>query len=211
MGYIYLITNTITKKQYVGQTIRKDIETRWNSHRKCDKYSCGSYLLRSYRKYGIDKFKFQIICICFDEDCNQFEEEYIKKYNTLSPNGYNLNSGGGNKKHHPDTIKKLSELNSGKKNPQYGRKWTQEEKDIVWTQEIREQKSKVVSGNKNPNYGKKSVHRKSVGMYNDKGELIKMFESIYQASISTGINERCISGNCNNYQKSAGGYAWKFL
>ena len=79
MGYIYLITNIVNKKQYVGQTQREDIQTRWNAHKKSDSKSCGSYLLRAYKKYKIENFKFQIICICFDEDCNRFEEEYIKK------------------------------------------------------------------------------------------------------------------------------------
>jgi group I intron endonuclease len=211
MGYIYLITNTVNGKRYVGQTIRKNIETRWKAHKKCDKYSCGSYLLRAYNKYGIDKFKFQIICICFDEDCNRFEEEYIKKLNTLAPNGYNLDAGGKNSKHHPDTIKLLSELNKGDKNPQFGRVWTEDEKNTLWTPEVRSEKSKSVSGNKNPNYGCKSVHRKEIAMYNLENELINRFESIHKASIVTNINERCISGACNGGQKTAGGFIWKFL
>jgi group I intron endonuclease len=61
-------------------------------------------LLRAYEKHGIDKFKFQIICICFDEDCNKYETEYIKKFNTLAPHGYNIKEGGKSSKHHPDTI-----------------------------------------------------------------------------------------------------------
>ena len=69
----------------------------------------------------------------------------------------------------------------------------------------------LTTTNKNLNYGKKSVHRKSVGMYNDRGELVKTFDSIYQASKLSGVNERSISGTCNKHQKSAGGYAWKFL
>ena len=40
------------------------------------------------------------------EDCNEFEEEYIKKFNTLVPHGYNLRAGGLNSKQHPETIEK---------------------------------------------------------------------------------------------------------
>jgi group I intron endonuclease len=211
MGYIYLITNTVNGKRYVGQTIRKNIETRWKAHRKCDSYSCGSYLLRAYKKYGIEKFKFQIICICFDEDCNRFEEEYINKFNTLSPNGYNLDTGGKNSKHHPDTIKLLSELNKGDKNPQFGRVWTQEEVNTIWTPEFKAERVKQTTGNKNPNFGKKSVHRKTVEMYTLENKLMERFESIHEASIKTKINERSISGTCNGSQKTAGGFIWKFL
>ena len=49
-----------------------------------------------------------IICICFDEDLNKFEKEYIKKYNTLVPNGYNLREGGNTSKHHIETKNKIS-------------------------------------------------------------------------------------------------------
>lgn len=103
MGYIYLITNQITKKQYVGQTIREDIDRRWADHRNLR--GIGRYLSSAYKRYGIENFKFQIICICFDEACNQLEEDYIKKFNTLAPNGYNLREGGMNSKQHPDSIK----------------------------------------------------------------------------------------------------------
>lgn len=211
MGYIYLITNTVNGKQYVGQTIRKNIETRWNQHRKCDAKSCGSYLLRAYKKYGIEKFKFQIICICFDEVCNQLEMEYIKKFNTLSPNGYNLKEGGHNSKHHPDTIKLLSDKNTGKNNPQYGREWTQEEKDKIWTPEARKNRSKAVSGDKNPNYGKKCNHRKQVIQYDTKGNTISIYDSIAAAAKDNNLFESCIRKVCIGKIKTSGGFIWKFL
>ena len=59
----------------------------------------GKILFNAYNKYGTTNFKYKIICICFDEDTNKFEEEYIMKYNTIYPNGYNLMPGGNNKKH----------------------------------------------------------------------------------------------------------------
>jgi group I intron endonuclease len=103
MGYVYLVTNIINNKRYVGQSKCLDIETRWASHRKMLKDSIGRYLLAAYKKYDIKNFKFQIICICFDECCDDLEEYYIKKYNTLAPNGYNLKSGGKSSKHSEET------------------------------------------------------------------------------------------------------------
>ena len=84
MGYIYLITNSINNKQYIGQSISIDINTRWKQYKKLDKSSIGRVLYNAFIKYGINNFKFQIICICFDNDCNNFEKEYIKIYNTIS-------------------------------------------------------------------------------------------------------------------------------
>lgn len=50
--------------------------------------------------------------ICFDEDRYKFEKEYIIKYNSIAPNGYNLTTGceGGGfygKKHTDETIEKI--------------------------------------------------------------------------------------------------------
>ena len=77
--------------------------------------------------------------ICFDEDCNRYEEEYIKKFNTIVPNGYNLQSGGNNRRQHPDSI--LKRTMTIKNSPNY----EQYKKNI----------SIRLTGEKNPNFGKK--------------------------------------------------------
>ena len=141
MGYIYLLTNKINKKQYVGQSLCNDINDRWNRYKKLEKNSIGRCLYSAFIKYGIDKFKFQIICICFDEDCDKYEMDYIKKYNTIVPNGYNLREGGNNSKHHPDTIALI-------KASLKGRRLT------PITDEIRKKLSESLMGSKNPNFGK---------------------------------------------------------
>lgn len=108
MGYIYLITNKVNGKQYVGQTKCEDIQTRWRYHKKMSNESIGRHLLAAYQKYGIDNFKFQIICITFDDACDALEEHYIQKFNTLAPNGYNLKYGGKVSKHHEETKQLIS-------------------------------------------------------------------------------------------------------
>jgi group I intron endonuclease len=166
MGYVYLITNTITGKRYVGQSKCDDIETRWASHRKMLKDSIGRYLLSAYHKYGIKNFKFQIICICFDDICDVLEEEYIKKFNTLVPNGYNLKTGGKSSRHSEETkqliAKKLRERvtdeirlemrERAKNNPifSYLKVYTDEEKIIkskmqkeYWAKLTNEDKTKI--------------------------------------------------------------------
>ena len=65
MGYIYKITNKITKKCYIGQTIM-DLDDRWRQH--CNRNSNCRYLKASIKKYGVDSFEFKLICICFDND-----------------------------------------------------------------------------------------------------------------------------------------------
>ena len=89
IGYIYIITNTITGKQYVGQTIQT-IETRFQGHISSAKCNTDkTYLHNSMNKYGHENFKVKEIthidCISKDilsQKLNELEIYYIKKYNT---------------------------------------------------------------------------------------------------------------------------------
>lgn len=86
---IYLITNLVNGKQYVGQSI--GIAHRWVQH----KNSKEDYpISKAIRKYGKDNFKFEIIENCLPKDLDEKEKYYIKKYNTVIPNGYNITYGG---------------------------------------------------------------------------------------------------------------------
>lgn len=108
-GTIYLITNTLTNKQYVGLTIQS-IERRWQYHLEqanASKIKNENSLHASIRKYGADKFTItQIDSGVANRDLEAKEIEWIKKLNTLIPNGYNIStggtSGGSNKK--PTTV-----------------------------------------------------------------------------------------------------------
>lgn len=113
MGFIYKITNTINNKAYIGITT-KTPEERWRAHLNAIKTGKGCPLLRSaVNKHGADKFKIETLIICFDDDLYRFEKDYIKKYNTLAPNGYNAHEGGecgGNftgKTHSQETKEKI--------------------------------------------------------------------------------------------------------
>ena len=116
MGYIYRITNTINKKVYIGQTIQDDVEKRWELHRRLAKKDKGCTALKeAFKKHGIENFKFEVLIICFNDDCIAYEKDYIKKYNALVPNGYNISEGGNGgalfkgKHHTEETKNKLRE------------------------------------------------------------------------------------------------------
>ena len=219
MGYIYLITNKINGKQYVGQSIRDDIKIRWKQHK--NNKSGDTPISKAYNKYGIENFKFQIICICFDNDCNKYEIDYIKKYNTISPNGYNLREGGENSKHHIDTIKLISQKVREKwkiiKHPCIGLKYSEEYKKKMSDSVIKALKEKKLNGFKKSikcleNLKKGSEKRKrKVAQYSKDNILIKEFDSIAEAEKETNINNRRISEVCNGKTKMAGGFVWKFI
>lgn len=113
MGYLYKITNQITKKCYIGVTTQPTCESRWRKHVNSLNYKEGCPLLKkSMKKHGIDNFTFEILIICFDDDVVRWEKEYIKKYNSQVPNGYNILSGGqigdGNVGYkHSDEVKEI--------------------------------------------------------------------------------------------------------
>lgn len=117
MGFIYKITNMVTKKMYIGETKLDDPQKRWKAHLYAIGQGRGCPALRAaIKKHGVENFKFEVILICFDEDRFHYEEEYIKKYNTIVPNGYNILKGGVGgcgflgKTHSKETREKLARM-----------------------------------------------------------------------------------------------------
>ncbi len=96
-GIIYLITNKINGKLYVGLTIQS-IERRWEYHREQDfqnRIKSEESLHAAIREFGADNFIIeQIDSGTTKEGLEKKEIEWIKKLNTLIPNGYNISTGG---------------------------------------------------------------------------------------------------------------------
>lgn len=93
---IYKIENLINGKVYIGQSI--NVEKRLHEHfykSNCKKdVSYKSALHSAIRKYGASNFSTEILCSCDYSELDDLEKFYIKKYNSISPNGYNILSGG---------------------------------------------------------------------------------------------------------------------
>lgn len=106
---IYKITHIDTKKCYIGQSI-SDPKTRWRRHKCSD-----SYIGRAIQKYGQDAFVFEIIDTAETiDELNTKEIEYIEKYNSIAPFGFNIEKGGRNASM-PDHVKKIiSKTHKGK-------------------------------------------------------------------------------------------------
>ena len=228
MGYIYMIKNKINGKLYIGQTIRKDINERWRQHKSCKKDVIGNYLYNAYQKYGLKNFEYKLICICFDEDCNKIETEYIKKLNTLYPNGYNLQVGGGNHKLSEEAKQIIREKNKCKESPNKGKKISEEQKNklrqssLKWHENnkiiITDEKKQKISESLKKYYSEKSNNKSircvKVEQYDLKGNYIKTHNSINEAAKEVGITQMSInraSSNKEKYSKykTAKGFIWK--
>jgi hypothetical protein len=124
MGDIYLLESP-SKKYYVGQAVsylcsgkKWGYISRWKAHiREASKnLNYCSRLDRAIRKYSYENFKVSLLCTVNTlEELNEKEVFYIKQYNSMSPNGYNLTTGGNkNQKQSEETKFKKSKSLLGK-------------------------------------------------------------------------------------------------
>jgi group I intron endonuclease len=111
---IYLVTNKITGEMYVGQT-SWSIHKRWLAH--CKPYSGCTRLKNAIQKYGSEQFWVdQIDSAKTREELNIKEIYWIQILGTLTPKGYNLDTGGWrNFKVSKETREKQSNAKRGKK------------------------------------------------------------------------------------------------
>lgn len=106
---IYKFTHIETGRCYIGQTIQ-DPNQRRLEHICDSKHTPKTYHFHNaLKKYGVDAFTFDVIANASTlEELNNLEEIYIVKFNSIT-NGFNIRNGGGNKTHHPESIKRMSE------------------------------------------------------------------------------------------------------
>jgi group I intron endonuclease len=92
-GIVYMVTNKVNGKSYIGQTI-KNLSIRKRNHITEAKRS-NFYFHQALIKYSKDNFKWEILEYCDSkEELDEMEFHYIKQYNTFRPGGYNLTYGG---------------------------------------------------------------------------------------------------------------------
>ena len=122
LGEIYCLTSPSGKK-YIGQCVKYlssgkkwGYLSRWKDHiRDSQTKNFCRLLNNAICKYSPEKFLIEIVKECNIEELNHYEEYYINFYNTLTPNGYNLTTGGSICRQSEET-KKLKQLSMIGKN-----------------------------------------------------------------------------------------------
>ena len=109
MYKIYLATNTLNNKKYVGMTklaLRQRIALHSSNAKKSSRSK--SVFADALKKYGIAAFCWETICEHDDFiETQKLEVFYIKKFKThITNGGYNLTTGGYGIKGLPYEIKK---------------------------------------------------------------------------------------------------------
>ena len=89
---IYKFTNKLNNKYYIGQSIH--VEKRFHEHLRTAKKNPKTIFHKAINKYGIENFVFEILEYCNEEELDAREIYYIEYFNTLTPNGYNIQIGG---------------------------------------------------------------------------------------------------------------------
>lgn len=234
-GYIYKIYNTINNKIYIGQT-RINIDVRWKQHLSTAKggKDNNTILYRAMNKYGYDNFNIKLIreYSFYSKDelietLNKEEIRYISKYNSVKPNGYNMQYGGKSPTESlkrpvdkysldgvflksyesileacADSDKKInrvhiSECCSGKLLTSSG---------YVWR----------FKGDKFDKYNKKDKRFTSVDQYSKDGKFIKHYHSladaIYEVFETTNHKKYSshIAACCKGDRKTAYGFVWRY-
>ena len=179
---VYIRTNVINGKQYVGQTSNIIQRNRdWN----CLKKSYANPIIDSEReKYGRENFKMEILAeVDNRNDADLLEDKFIKEFDTIFPNGYNMQSGGRvNFKFSQLRKEKMSIIKKGK---QYrlGKKLSDESKQKI---------------------AKK--HFKKVYKYSIEGNLVSIYPSVIEAAREMECSTKSISDCLRGKYKTCKGY-----
>jgi group I intron endonuclease len=94
-GRVYLVTNNVTGKKYVGQTV-KSLDERWRGHVAFAKAGRRmTFLAKSIAHHGPESFSIRLLCeVHSREELDKQEIRMIRQLGTLAPAGYNLTEGG---------------------------------------------------------------------------------------------------------------------
>lgn len=93
MGYIYKIVNIENDKVYIGLTANT-IKWRWQKHLQESRTTSNKILYKAIRKYGEEKFSIEQLEEVDNEELEDREIYWIKYYDSMIPNGYNMTFGG---------------------------------------------------------------------------------------------------------------------
>lgn len=197
---VYVHTNKINGKKYVGVTSKENPNHRWQDGRG---YKENSHFKQAINKYGWDSFEHTILFDGLTErEAKNKECEFIKLWNTQDRLfGYNMTAGGdGTKAYYPgeDTRRKLSEAR--KRENLSAETLARRSAGLKGRRFSDEHKRKIGIGNS-----------KAISMYSLDGSFIRTFNSAREAEVELGISHSHISQCCNNKRNTSGGYKWKFV
>lgn len=225
---IYIITNLITGKTYIGQSI--DIQRRFHEHR-CISHESNRHLKYALAKYGKENFKYEVLEECKEDKLDERERYYIEK---LKPE-YNITTGGQDSlRRFPDEIKKkISEkskeqwksmsdeakevrIKNNLKGPRKGHPVSEKtrqklrEKNLGKKQsrETIEKRRKTLESKKLNGYVRTNDANKKKVICIETGDI---YESVKAAAESIGADPSSVTSMLKGRQKSVKGLHFEYL
>lgn len=193
---IYMITNKMNNKKYIGQSV--NIKRRKSEHftKHCNKMVISNAIF----KHGKENFDFEVLEECDESQLNELEIKYITEYKSNNREfGYNVDNGGnGTGKMSEETKQKIKKSSTGDKNHFYGKKHTDEVKNLI---------SKLSSGKNNSFYGKKHTEERNKQLsiknkendWNGRGKGV-LYTKRYDRILTTKFNGKIKSVNISKYK-----------
>ena len=190
---IYKITNLANNKVYIGQStdVNKRIKEGHIYKLKKNKHN-NKHLQMSWNKYCEDNFKFEIIEECDTPSLNEREQYWMDYYKSYDKNyGYNIIPNANSNlgwSHSEESKKKISIATTKENNPFFGKRHTEENKKIM----SKKRKVKIVQIDLN-------------------GDLVKVWDSIKDASENFNITPTPIRYVCSGKTKTSCDFIWMYL
>lgn len=184
-GKVYLITNLLNQKKYVGITT-VSLSLRFKQHLYCSTHDNPSYAFhRAIKKYGVENFKFELIELLYnvsEKELLNRESYYIHKFNTFinNKNGYNMTTHSNNKLIFSDITRRKMSLNTqGTGNPFYGKPHTSDSIiKMINTFKLNYKKENHPFYNKShSNYTKNKIKKSKLGQVHTSTTKTKMSNS----------------------------------
>ncbi len=209
--YIYLTTNLINGKKYIGQHYG-ELEDNY--------LGSGSELKIDIKKYGKNNFSKIILEICNSySELNQAECKWIKDLNAVQDeNYYNIATGGGNGNPLAGlSEQKLNEMKhkwsfavKGERNYFYGKHFQGKDHPMWGKHHTNESKERM----RQAKIGGKAPTAKSVAIYDLFGNYVRSFETQRELKIFLGLSPNGSTDTLKKYienNKPYHGYIVKYI
>lgn len=207
---LYIHTNKINKKVYIGITCQQPVSNRWKNgagYKKCPLF------YNAIKKYGWENFEHQIVLENLTKTmAEQMEKYFIYIFKANQKEfGYNIENGGKVSKMSEEQKEHLRIINTGKhhteetkKKMSISHKGTNYRKGTKQSEHFKQNKRNAWLGINNP-------RSKKVNQFSLDGKYIKEYSCMEDIKRELNIATTChISDCCRGVRHKAYGFIWKY-
>lgn len=233
---IYSITHRESGKRYIGKSV--NTESRWYAHRNSiinpvfDPKKVNRLLWKDVQKFGLSAFDFEMLEVFQSVDdllLADREVFWIDHFDACNrKNGYNLRRDSSSMSTvHPET-RELHRLNGlGEKNPNFGNRWSDEQKEAMrlnrlsryesyQTEQYRKKQSDSSKRRCEDKDAMKAIGekvRKSLLQFNfvqmnEDFSIVCIWPDMRTLVARTGFAKQCVYSVCDGYKQRYRGFRW---